>query len=54
MRVNFSPTAWGLVRASNTTPNLTLRFEGKTPAERDSAQQQTMAILNQFLDDQKK
>ncbi|OGY89852.1 MAG: hypothetical protein A2458_04990 [Candidatus Kerfeldbacteria bacterium RIFOXYC2_FULL_38_9] len=54
VRVNFSPTAWGLVRASNTTPNLTLRFEGKTPAERDSAQQQTMAILNQFLDDQKK
>jgi phosphomannomutase/phosphoglucomutase len=27
VRVNFTPNAWGAVRCSNTSPNLTLRFE---------------------------
>lgn len=27
VRINFSPTSWGAVRCSNTSPNLTLRFE---------------------------
>jgi phosphomannomutase len=31
LRVEFA-TGWGLVRASNTTPCLVARFEGKTPA----------------------
>lgn len=31
LRANF-PDGWGLVRASNTTPCLVLRFEGDTPA----------------------
>ncbi len=31
VRVNFGNGAWGAVRCSNTTPNLTLRFEAKTP-----------------------
>ncbi|OGJ45805.1 hypothetical protein A2272_00185 [Candidatus Peregrinibacteria bacterium RIFOXYA12_FULL_33_12] len=30
IRVNFSDTAWGIVRCSNTSPNLTLRFEAET------------------------
>lgn len=31
VRINFDETSWGAVRASNTSPNLTLRFEAKTP-----------------------
>ncbi|MBU1954235.1 phosphomannomutase/phosphoglucomutase, partial [Patescibacteria group bacterium] len=30
VRVNFGETAWGAVRCSNTSPNLTLRFEAQT------------------------
>ena len=30
VRVNFDERAWGAVRASNTSPNLTLRFEAGT------------------------
>jgi phosphomannomutase/phosphoglucomutase len=30
VRVNFPGMAWGAVRASNTSPNLTLRFEAPT------------------------
>jgi phosphomannomutase/phosphoglucomutase len=30
VRVNFDQTSWGAVRASNTSPNLTLRFEADT------------------------
>jgi phosphomannomutase len=32
-RVIFPGTGWGLVRASNTNPYLTLRFEAHTDAE---------------------
>ena len=31
VRVKFGDLAWGAVRASNTSPNLTLRFEAETP-----------------------
>lgn len=31
VRVNFDETSWGAIRASNTSPNLTLRFEARTP-----------------------
>lgn len=30
VRINFSPSAWGAVRCSNTSPNLTLRFEAES------------------------
>jgi len=30
VRVVFGPLAWGAIRASNTSPNLTLRFEAET------------------------
>lgn len=30
VRVNFDDTSWGAVRCSNTSPNLTLRFEAST------------------------
>jgi phosphomannomutase/phosphoglucomutase len=32
-RIQFSKNSWGLVRASNTSPYLTLRFEAETKAE---------------------
>lgn len=32
LRVEY-PNAWGLIRASNTSPNLTVRFEGDTEAD---------------------
>ncbi len=32
-RVQFSPDSWGIVRASNTSPYLTLRFEAETIEE---------------------
>lgn len=31
VRVNFDENSWGAIRASNTSPNLTLRFEALTP-----------------------
>jgi phosphomannomutase/phosphoglucomutase len=31
VRINFDKTSWGAVRCSNTSPNLTLRFEAQTP-----------------------
>jgi phosphomannomutase / phosphoglucomutase len=31
VRVNFGDRAWGAIRCSNTSPNLTLRFEAETP-----------------------
>ena len=31
VRIVFGPLAWGAIRASNTSPNLTLRFEAETP-----------------------
>ncbi len=41
VRVNFDETSWGAVRCSNTSPNLTLRFEAKTE-ERLKEIQETM------------
>ncbi|MEK7673193.1 MAG: phosphomannomutase/phosphoglucomutase [Patescibacteria group bacterium] len=31
VRINFDANSWGAIRASNTSPNLTLRFESTTP-----------------------
>jgi phosphomannomutase/phosphoglucomutase len=30
VRINFSPASWGAIRCSNTSPNLTLRFEAES------------------------
>lgn len=32
-RIQFSPDSWGIVRASNTSPYLTVKFEGQTTEE---------------------
>ena len=39
VRVNFS-NGWGLVRASNTVPGLTLRFEAETEEDLEQIKQQ--------------
>ena len=41
LRVDFDD-GWGLIRASNTTPKLVLRFEAKTPSRLEE-------IKNMFL-----
>ena len=48
IRVQF-PDGWGLVRASNTGPNLTLRFEAKSPARRDEIQAEMTAAVQAEL-----
>ncbi|HEX4869552.1 MAG TPA: phosphomannomutase/phosphoglucomutase [Moraxellaceae bacterium] len=45
VRVEF-PEGWGLVRASNTTPCLVARFEGKTPAALAEVQAKFKALLS--------
>ncbi len=44
LRVEF-PHGWGLVRASNTTPSLTLRFEAEDPAALAAIQSQFQRLL---------
>lgn len=39
VRINFDQNSWGAVRASNTSPNLTLRFEADTPEKLKEIQQ---------------
>lgn len=48
VRVNFSKTSWGAVRASNTSPNLTLRFEASTEDELEHIQEIMAEKLREF------
>lgn len=41
--------SWGLLRASNTGPNLTLRFEATTKDELKNIQHELMSILNKIM-----
>lgn len=43
------PGGWGLVRYSNTGPNITLRFEAKTPARLREIEDEVMAIVRPLL-----
>ena len=45
IRVNFKDS-WGLVRASNTGPNLTLRFEAKTKRRLEEIQKEFKKVLD--------
>ena len=47
VRILF-PDGWGLVRASNTNPYLTLRFEGKSEASVDSMKTEVYAALRRY------
>jgi phosphomannomutase / phosphoglucomutase len=47
-RVSFPGGGWGLVRASNTNPYLTLRFEAKTEAEIDAMKKELYGALRRY------
>jgi phosphomannomutase/phosphoglucomutase len=47
LRVNFQD-GWGLLRASNTTPKLVLRFEAKTSERLNEIQQLFLDQLKQI------
>jgi phosphomannomutase/phosphoglucomutase len=47
-RINFSPTSWGLVRASNTNPYLSLRFEAQDALEMSRIQKLVDEKLQHF------
>ena len=48
IRVEFED-GWALVRASNTGPNITVRFEAKTEARLDEIQKEFTAVLKENL-----
>ena len=47
-RVNFPHGAWGLVRASNTNPYLTLRFEARSAPEIDAMKRLIYDALRRY------
>ena len=47
-RVSFPGGGWGLVRASNTNPYLTLRFEARTEAEIDMMKRELYGALRRY------
>jgi phosphomannomutase/phosphoglucomutase len=47
-RVIFPGRGWGLVRASNTNPYLTLRFEARTDAEIEEMKREIYAVLGRY------
>ena len=47
LRVNFND-GWGLLRASNTTPNLVLRFEGDTEESMNKIQNEFISELSRI------
>jgi phosphomannomutase/phosphoglucomutase len=49
IRATF-PEGWALVRASNTGPNLTLRFEAKTQAALDAISDEVLGLLRLHVD----
>ena len=50
VRVTFDD-GWALVRASNTGPNLTVRFEAKTEERLASLQNEFTNLVNELLKD---
>ena len=50
LRVDW-PDGFGLVRASNTTPVLVLRFEGQTAAALERIQAEMMQLLRSVIPD---
>ena len=49
IRATF-PDGWGLIRASNTGPNLTLRFEAKSQAGLEAISEEVLGILRQHVE----
>lgn len=48
VRIEFG-NGWGLVRASNTSPILSTRFESETKAQAEEYQEKVMKILNELI-----
>ena len=48
VRVDFGDTAWGAVRCSNTSPNLTLRFEAQTKEKLAQIQAEMIDQLKKY------
>jgi phosphomannomutase len=52
LRIDWAD-GFGLIRASNTTPVLVLRFEGQTQAALDRIEQDMLALLRRVKPDAK-
>ena len=50
LRVNFD-NGWGLIRASNTTPKLVLRFEGNSLEEMEGIKSKFISELSRICPD---
>ena len=50
LRINFK-NGWGLIRASNTTPKLVLRFEGNSQSDLEAIQKDFMNELSRICPD---
>ena len=50
LRVNFND-GWGLLRASNTTPKLVMRFEGDTEESMNRIQNEFISELSRICPD---
>jgi phosphomannomutase/phosphoglucomutase len=49
IRATF-PDGWALIRASNTGPNLTLRFEARSPAGLDAISDEVLGLLRKHVE----
>jgi len=49
VRIKFDEISWAAIRASNTSPNLTLRFEAKSQEQMDEIQKIVYDALNPML-----
>mgnify|MGYP005697711911 FL=1 len=47
LRINFK-NGWGLIRASNTTPKLVMRFEGDSQQEMENIKEKFIAELSRI------
>ena len=48
VRINFGDKSWAAIRASNTSPNLTLRFEAETPEKLSEIQEIMVSELQKY------
>lgn len=51
IRVTFKDGSWGLVRASNTEPKLSIRFEADSPDGLEKVKDQFLGVLRNYFDD---
>ena len=49
VRVDFGEGAWGICRASNTSPKITLRFEARDEKTLEKIQKEVMAVLEEKM-----